>query len=135
MQGGVSGHAGLFGNAHDIATLLQLNLQKGVYGDVRVFNPMTVPYFTQTLSNRSHRALGWDKPNPESASSVYLGQQASPRSFGHTGFTGNMVWVDPDQELVFVFLSNRIYPTGGNNAINTTKLRRRIHELIYSAVE
>jgi len=134
VQGGISGHAGLFGNAHDIATLLQMNLQKGLYGDVRVFQSMTVPFFTQTLSNRSHRALGWDKPNPESTSSVYLAEQASPRSFGHTGFTGNVVWVDPDQELVFVFLSNRIYPTAGNNSINTTKLRRRIHETIYSAI-
>ncbi|GAB3980583.1 glycoside hydrolase family 3 N-terminal domain-containing protein [Spirosoma terrae] len=135
VQGGISGHAGLFGNARDIATLLQMNLQKGIYGDQRILQPMTVPYFTQTLSNRSHRALGWDKPNAESNSSVYLASQASPRSFGHTGFTGNVVWVDPDQELVFVFLSNRIYPTAGNNSINTTKLRRRIHEMIYSAIE
>lgn len=135
VQGGISGHAGLFGNARDIATLLQMNLQKGMYGDQRILNPMTVPYFTQTLSNRSHRALGWDKPNPESTSSVYLSSQASPRSFGHTGFTGNVVWVDPDEELVFVFLSNRIYPTAGNNSINTTKLRRRIHDVIYSAIQ
>ncbi|SFE02973.1 glycoside hydrolase family 3 N-terminal domain-containing protein [Spirosoma endophyticum] len=135
VQGGISGHAGLFGNAHDIATLLQMNLQKGVYGEQRIFQPMTVPYFTQTLSNRSHRSLGWDKPNPESASSVYMAQQASPRSFGHTGFTGNVVWVDPDEDLIFVFLSNRIYPTAGNTSINTTKLRRRIHEVIYSAIQ
>ncbi|SOD96752.1 glycoside hydrolase family 3 N-terminal domain-containing protein [Spirosoma fluviale] len=135
VQGGVSGHAGLFGNARDIATLLQMNLQKGVYGNERIFQPMTVPYFTQTLSNRSHRSLGWDKPNPESASSVYMAQQVSARSFGHTGFTGNVVWVDPDQELIFIFLSNRIYPTAGNNSINTTKLRRRIHEVIYSAIQ
>ena len=135
VQGGISGHAGLFGNARDIATLLQMNLQKGVYGDLRILQPMTVPYFTQTLSNRSHRSLGWDKPNPESTSSVYMAQQVSARSFGHTGFTGNVVWVDPDEELIFVFLSNRIYPTAGNNSINTTKLRRRIHELIYSAVQ
>lgn len=135
VQGGVSGHAGLFGNAHDIATLLQMNLQKGQYGQQRILNPMTVPYFTQTLSNRSHRALGWDKPNPESPGSVYMAAQASARSFGHTGFTGNVVWVDPDEELIFVFLSNRIYPTAGNNSINTTKLRRRIHEVIYSATE
>ena len=135
VQGGVSGHAGLFGNAHDIATLLQMNLQKGEYGDIKIFNPMTVPYFTQTLSNRSHRSLGWDKLNPESSSSVYLSQRVSPQSFGHTGFTGNMVWVDPNEQLVFVFLSNRIYPTAGNNSINTTKLRRRIQDLIYDAVE
>jgi beta-N-acetylhexosaminidase len=135
VQGGVSGHAGLFGNARDIATLLQMNLQKGVYGQQRILNPMTVPYFTQTLSNRSHRSLGWDKPNPESPSSVYMASQASARSFGHTGFTGNVVWIDPDEELIFIFLSNRIHPTAGNNSINTTKLRRRIHEVIYSSIE
>lgn len=135
VQGGVSGHAGLFGNAHDVAKLLQTNLQRGTYGGQQVFLPTTVPYFTQTISTRSHRALGWDKPNPESTASVYLAPQASERSFGHTGFTGNVVWVDPDQELIFVFLSNRIFPTGGNNAINTTKLRRRIHETIYSALD
>ncbi len=135
VQGGISGHAGLFGNARDIATLLQMNLQKGLYGDQRILQSMTVPFFTQTLSNRSHRALGWDKPNPESASSVYMAQQASLRSFGHTGFTGNVVWVDPDEDLIFIFLSNRIHPTAGNNSINTTKLRRRIHELIYNAVQ
>ncbi|WP_080238023.1 glycoside hydrolase family 3 N-terminal domain-containing protein [Spirosoma rigui] len=135
VQGGVSGHAGLFGNARDIATLLQMNLQKGAYGQQRILNPMTVPYFTQTLSSRSHRSLGWDKPNPESPSSVYMASQASARSFGHTGFTGNVVWVDPDEELIFIFLSNRIYPTAGNNSINTTKLRRRIHEVIYNSIE
>lgn len=135
VQGGISGHAGLFGNAHDIATLLQMNLQKGLYGEQRILNPMTVPYFTQTLSDRSFRALGWDKPNPEKSSSVYMSQQASPRSFGHTGFTGNVVWVDPDEDLVFVFLSNRVYPSAGNNAINTTKFRQHIHELIYDAIQ
>jgi len=135
VQGGLSGHAGLFGNAREIATLLQMNLQKGQYGEQRILNPMTVPFFTQTLSSRSFRALGWDKPNPDNPNSVYMAPQASPRSFGHTGFTGNVVWVDPDQELIFVFLSNRIYPTAGNNSINTSKLRRRIHEVIYSAVQ
>ncbi len=135
VQGGVSGHAGLFSNARDVAVLLQMNLQKGMYGEQRLLNPMTAPYFTQTLSNRSFRALGWDKPDPANLSSSYRAAQASPRSFGHTGFTGNMVWVDPDQELVFVFLSNRVYPSAGNNAINTTKLRRRIHELVYAAVQ
>lgn len=135
VQGGVSGHAGLFGNAHDVAKVMQMNLQRGMYGGQQVFLPTTLPYFTQTISNRSHRALGWDKPNPETSSSVYLASQASERSFGHTGFTGNVVWADPDDDLLFIFLSNRIFPTGGNNSINTTKLRRRIHELIYSAIE
>ena len=135
VQGGISGHAGLFGNAHDIARLLQMNLQRGVYGGQRVLQPMTVPFFTQTISTRSHRSLGWDKPNPDSNSSSYLSPLAPAQSFGHTGFTGNMVWVDPEQELVFVFLSNRLFPTGGNNAINTTRLRRRIQEVIYGSLK
>lgn len=133
VQGGVSGHAGLFGNAHEIATLLQLNLQKGEYGGKRIFQEKTVPYFTQTISPRSHRALGWDKPNPDQ-SSVYVADAASGHSFGHTGFTGNVVWVDPDKDLVFVFLSNRIHPTAANNLINTTKLRKRIDEVIYNSI-
>lgn len=135
VQGGVSGHAGLFANARDVAALLQMNLQRGEYGGHRIFQPGTVPYFTQTVSPRSYRSLGWDRQNPESNSSVYLAQQASERSFGHTGFTGNMVWVDPNEELVFVFLSNRIHPTAANTSINTTKLRRKIHEVIYGAIE
>ncbi|WP_027303095.1 glycoside hydrolase family 3 N-terminal domain-containing protein [Rudanella lutea] len=134
VQGGVSGHAGLFGNARDVAALLQMNLQRGEYGGYRVLQPNTVPYFSQTVSPRSHRSLGWDRPNPET-SSVYVAEQASERSFGHTGFTGNVVWVDPNEELVFVFLSNRIHPTAANTSINTTKLRRKIHEVIYSAIE
>ena len=134
VQGGVSGHAGLFANARDVASLLQMNLQRGEYGGHRIFQPGTVPYFSQTVSPRSHRSLGWDRPTPE-GNSVYLGQQASERSFGHTGFTGNMVWVDPNEQLVFVFLSNRIYPTAANTSINTTKLRRKIHEVIYGAIE
>jgi beta-N-acetylhexosaminidase len=134
VQGGVSGHAGLFGNAQDIARLLQMNLQNGEYGGSRLYQAGTVPYFTQTISPRSYRALGWDKPNPTD-NSVYLADQATERSFGHTGFTGNMVWVDPEKELVFVFLSNRIHPTAANTLINTTKLRRRINELVYLSIQ
>lgn len=134
VQGGVSGHAGLFSNARDVAALLQMNLQRGEYGGYRVLQQATVPYFTQTVSPRSYRSLGWDRPNPES-NSVYHAEQASERSFGHTGFTGNVVWIDPTDELVFVFLSNRIHPTAANTSINTTKLRRKIHEVIYGAIE
>ncbi|GAA4468312.1 glycoside hydrolase family 3 N-terminal domain-containing protein [Nibrella saemangeumensis] len=133
VQGGVSGHAGLFGSAQEIAQLVQMNLQKGIYGGQRFLQSPTVPYFTQTLSTRSHRALGWDKPNPGHSSS-YLSSQASPRSFGHTGFTGNVIWADPDEDLVFVFLSNRIHPTAANNSINSTALRKKIHDIIYSSI-
>lgn len=133
LQGGVSGHAGLFGNARDVAKVLQMNLQKGQYGGRRFLQSATVPMFTRPASERSHRSLGWDKPNPDGNSS-YLAGQASIRSFGHTGFTGNVVWVDPDYDLVFVFLSNRVHPSAANNLINSQKVRRQIHEAIYKSL-
>jgi len=133
MQGGISGHAGLFGDAGDIAKVLQMNLQKGQYGGRRYLLPGTVPLYTRTQSDRSYRVLGWDKPDPD-GSSVYHATQVSPRSFGHTGFTGNMVWIDPDYDLVFVFLSNRVNPSAANTLINTQKIRRQIHEIVYQSM-
>jgi len=133
LQGGVSGHAGLFGSAQDIIKVLQMNLQKGQYGGRRFLLPGTVPLYTRPVSEKNHRSLGWDKPNPEGSSS-YVAAQASSRSFGHTGFTGNVIWVDPDYDLIFVFLSNRVHPSAGNNLINSQKIRRQIHEAIYEAL-
>ncbi|RCR71117.1 glycoside hydrolase family 3 N-terminal domain-containing protein [Larkinella punicea] len=133
LQGGLSGHAGLFGDANDIAKILQMNLQRGNYGGKRFLMPGTVPLFVKTQSDRSHRVLGWDKPEVD-GNSVYHATQVSPRSFGHTGFTGNVVWVDPDYDLVFIFLSNRVNPSAGNTLINTQKIRRQIHEIIYQSM-
>ncbi len=133
LQGGISGHAGLFGDATDIAKILQMNLQRGNYGGQRFLMPGTVPLFVRTQSDRSHRVLGWDKPEVD-GNSVYHATQVSPRSFGHTGFTGNVVWVDPDYDLVFIFLSNRVHPSAGNTLINTQKIRRQIHEIIYQSM-
>ncbi|MGA0559339.1 glycoside hydrolase family 3 N-terminal domain-containing protein [Larkinella sp. VNQ87] len=133
LQGGISGHAGLFGNATDIAKVLQMNLQRGNYGGSRFLMPGTVPLFVRTQSDRSHRVLGWDKPEVD-GNSVYHANQVSPRSFGHTGFTGNVIWVDPDYDLVFIFLSNRVHPSAANTLINTQKIRRQIHEIIYQSM-
>lgn len=133
LQGGISGHAGLFGTAGDIVKILQMNLQKGQFGGRRFMLPGTVPLYVRNASDRSHRGLGWDKPDP-SGNSSYISPQASVRSFGHTGFTGNVVWVDPDYDLVFVFLSNRVHPSAGNTIINSQKIRRQIHEAIYKSM-
>lgn len=133
LQGGISGHAGLFGDANDIAKILQMNLQRGNYGGQRFLMPGTVPLFVKTQSDRSHRVLGWDKPEID-GNSVYHATQVSPRSFGHTGFTGNVIWVDPDYDLVFIFLSNRVNPSAANTLINTQKIRRQIHEIIYQSM-
>jgi CubicO group peptidase (beta-lactamase class C family) len=133
VYGGVAGHAGLFSCAYDLAILMQMNLQKGLYGDRRYLQEETVPLFAQLYDGANHRGLGWDKA-PSSGESSYIAPSASPSSFGHSGFTGTMVWADPKEELVFVFLSNRVHPNAENTEINRKKIRRRVHELVYRAI-
>ncbi len=133
IVGGVSGHAGLFGTATDLAMLMQMNLWKGKYGGKVFFQPSTVPTFTRLSDEASHRGLGWDKV-PPSGTSAYVSDRASPNSFGHTGFTGAVVWTDPDEELIYVFLSNRIHPSMENNGITTHRTRRKINDIIYEAL-
>lgn len=133
MIGGVCGHAGLFSNANDLAKLMQMYLQMGKYGGEQYIQPGTVKYFTTPAypktSNR--RALGFDKPGMGKKSPVT--KLASPESFGHTGFTGTVAWVDPKQQFVFVFLSNRINPSTDNNKINQLNIRTKIHEIFYQS--
>jgi beta-N-acetylhexosaminidase len=133
IVGGVSGHAGLFGTATDLAMLMQMNLWKGKYGGKEFFQSATIPTFTRLSDEASHRGLGWDKV-PASGNSVYVSDRASSNSFGHTGFTGAVVWADPDEDLVFVFLSNRIHPDPENKGISTHRTRRKIHDIIYEAL-
>lgn len=134
MLGGVSGHAGLFSNAQDLAILMQMNLNKGSMNGKSFFQEQSIGYFTKTKSNRSHRALGWDKL-PSDKESNYISSKASEESYGHSGYTGTLVWVDPVKELVFVFLSNRVYPSAGNNKINSLKIRAKIMDIIYKSME
>lgn len=131
MLGGVSGHAGLFSTANDLAILMQMNLQLGYYGGHRYFMPSTLPSFTQ--NDKGHRGLGWDK-RPDDGQSSYVSDKVSMSSFGHSGYTGTMVWADPEKELVFVFLSNRVHPSASNNKINTLKVRRRVQEVVYESI-
>jgi beta-N-acetylhexosaminidase len=133
VMGGVSGHAGLFGNANDLAVLLQMNLWKGTYEGHKYFEPTTMPTFIRLYSDQYRRALGWDKV-PLDGASTYVSADASNNSFGHTGFTGTMLWADPDEDLLYIFLSNRIHPDAENRSIITQKTRRRIHDVIYSAI-
>lgn len=132
VLGGVAGHAGLFSSAWDLAKLLQMNLQRGIYGGRQYLFPETVHHFSQSFSSRSHRGLGWNKPTGEENSSVAA--MASPNSYGHTGFTGTVVWVDPDQQLIFILLSNRVYPNANNNKITNLEIRRRMHEAVYRSL-
>jgi beta-N-acetylhexosaminidase len=133
MHGGVAGHAGLFSSALDLAKLGQMLLQEGNYGGYQFYKPETVRFFTQKQFETSRRGLGWDKSTPgdwNGPTSIY----ASPRTFGHTGFTGTCIWVDPEFNLVYIFLSNRVHPDMTNNKLLTGNIRSRIQDVIYQSI-
>jgi beta-glucosidase-like glycosyl hydrolase/CubicO group peptidase (beta-lactamase class C family) len=134
MLGGVSGHAGLFSSASDLVKLLQMNLNKGSFGNKQFLSESTINLFTTSRSTRSQRVLGWDKL-PFDGESNFVSNKVSPSSYGHSGYTGTLVWIDPEKELVFVFLSNRVNPSAANNKINTLKIRRRVMDIVYKALE
>jgi beta-N-acetylhexosaminidase len=133
MLGGLAGHAGNFSNAGDLLKFGQMLLQKGYYGGYQYFKAETVDYFTAKQFDTSRRGLGWDKPVQSdwvSPTSIL----ASPKTFGHTGFTGTCMWIDPEFDLIFIFLSNRVYPTRNNNKLSSLNIRSRIQDVIYQSV-
>ncbi len=135
MLGGVSGHAGLFSNANDMAKLLQLYLNKGEYGGERYFSAATMDEFTryQFPESGNRRALGFDKPELNTKSNVC--PEVSTASYGHSGFTGTFVWVDPERELVYVFLSNRTYPDSNNPKLSRLNVRTEILRMLINAID
>ncbi len=137
MLGGVSGHAGLFGTAHDVAAIMQMLLNGGVYNGVQVLKPETIKMFTsyQFPENDNRRGLGFDKPLLEYEDHRTNCKSASPSSFGHSGFTGTYTWADPETGLVYVFLSNRVYPDAHNTKISDLDIRTNINQLFYDAIE
>lgn len=136
MLGGVSGHAGLFSNAKDLAIFMQMLLQGGSYGGHQYIHPETVLEFTQTqyAGNKNRRALGFDKPSITPRENGPACESASVLSFGHSGFTGTYTWVDPKEDLVYVFISNRVHPDASNRKISQMDVRTRIHQSIYNAI-
>lgn len=134
MLGGVCGHAGLFSNANDVAKLMQMYLWKGTYGGKQYFKPETLDAFNTCYycEEDIRRGVGFDKPQ--------LGESGptcgcvSMTSFGHSGFTGTLTWADPEEEIVYVFLSNRTYPTADNRKIISNGLRSNIQGAIYDAI-
>jgi CubicO group peptidase (beta-lactamase class C family) len=126
--GGVSGHAGLFSSARDLAIFAQFLLDGGSYDRVRILAPTTVARWTSRQGPTSSRALGWDTPAPESSAGRFF----SPRSFGHTGFTGTSIWIDPARDLFVVLLTNRVNSHGV--ATRHTQLRRDVADAIESAI-
>ena len=137
MLGGVAGHAGVFGSAGDLGKLMQMYLQKGTYGGVSFFSPQTVERFTSRAypEGKNRRGVGFDKPFLDRTNNGGpTTTKASLNSFGHTGFTGTMVWVDPDYDLVYVFLSNRVYPDDWNTKLMKMDVRTKIQECLYDAI-
>jgi CubicO group peptidase (beta-lactamase class C family) len=126
--GGVAGHAGLFSSARDMAVFAQMLLNGGEYGGVRILRPQTVARWTTPEFPRSSRALGWDTPSSNSSAGRYF----SPRSFGHTGYTGTSIWVDPERGLFLVILTNRVNPTSENQKIGP--FRRAVADAVQSAI-
>ncbi len=133
MVGGVSGHAGNFASANDLAIQFQMLLNKGTYGGVQYFKPETVTQFTSRQSDVSRRGLGFDGWGPLEASH-YPSTLASPGTYGHTGYTGTCVWVDPKYNLVYIFLSNRVYPKV-TDKLSSLRIRPRIQDVVYEAIQ
>ena len=134
FQGGVSGNAGLFSNANDLAKILQLYLNQGTYGGERYLSAETMRLFTQSKSPTCRRGLGFDKPVPGNPKASPCGNLVPISVYGHTGFTGTCFWVDPDQDLIYIFLSNRVYPTRDNNKLSSLSIRSRIQDAMYKAL-
>lgn len=131
MFGGVSGHAGLFSTADEVAVIAQMLLAGGVWEGTRYLSEKTVKLFTSTyvLHGCRRRALGFDTPDFDHRSRT-IPELSSPRTFGHQGFTGTVFWCDPEQQVVYVFLSNRVYPYAEPNRLSKSRLRVLVHEFI-----
>ncbi|MGB5666539.1 MAG: glycoside hydrolase family 3 N-terminal domain-containing protein [Maribacter sp.] len=134
MQGGVGGHAGLFSNANDVAKIMQMYLQGGEYGGTQFLDSRTIKKFNTCYfcDKNVRRGVGFDKPQLKEKGPTC--GCVSRKSFGHSGFTGTYTWADPDEELVYVFLSNRTYPSASNTLLVKSALRTRIQQAIYDAI-
>ncbi|MCW3462329.1 glycoside hydrolase family 3 N-terminal domain-containing protein [Chitinophaga nivalis] len=136
MFGGVAGHAGLFSNAHDLGVIMQMLLNQGSFNGVQYLKPETVKLFTAYNSHISRRGLGFDKPEKDNYArrEAYPAKSATAAAFGHTGFTGTCVWADPSSNLVFIFLSNRVYPNGGaNTKLSALRTREKMLDVVYES--
>lgn len=133
MMGGVGGHAGLFSTAEEVAILMQMLMNGGEYRQQKLLNKETIDLFTSYQSKYSRRGLGFDKPEKNGKNSP-ASSKASSATFGHLGFTGTATWADPKHELVYVFLSNRTYPSAEHNQLARAKTRVLLHDYLYEAI-
>jgi len=134
MMGGIGGHAGVFSNANDLAKMMQMYLNGGTYGGITFFESSTLDEFTrcQYCEQDNRRGIGFDKPQLDEVGPTC--GCVSMASFGHTGFTGTMAWVDPETQLIYIFLSNRINPSADNRKLISGDYRTKIQEVIYNAI-
>jgi beta-glucosidase-like glycosyl hydrolase/CubicO group peptidase (beta-lactamase class C family) len=137
LLGGVSGHAGLFSTANDMAKLMQMYLNKGTYGGEEFLPASAIDLFTSCISCKTgnRRGLGFDKPEPNPTKPSPVSREASSLSFGHSGFTGIFAWADPANDLVYIFVSNRVYPDAENKTLNSLDVRTKIHDVLYKAIK
>jgi CubicO group peptidase (beta-lactamase class C family) len=133
MLGGIGGHAGLFSNATDLAALMQMLLNKGMYAGERVIDPSVVEEYTKAQFPGNRRGAGFDRPNASGGGTCH--PLASPQSFGHSGFTGTLAWADPTTGINYVFLSNRVCPSQDNWKLRDMNIRTEIQRVIYEAVK
>ena len=140
MMGGISGNAGLFGTTNDLAKIFQMYLQKGYYGGRRYISEKTINEFTkiQYPDNDNRRGLGFDKPlidnNENKLEDAYPAVSCSKSSFGHSGYTGTFAWADPENGILFIFMSNRVHPTRENGKLYELNIRTAMHQAIYDSI-
>ncbi len=135
FSGGVQGNAGLFANADDLAKMCQMWLNGGVYGGDRILSERTVKLFTTDQSTTCRRGLGFDKPDTTNPDNSPTCDEATAETFGHLGFTGTVFWVDPANDMFFIFLCNRVNPTRDNDAFNACGIRPRLFSQVYQALK
>jgi CubicO group peptidase (beta-lactamase class C family) len=135
MMGGVMGHAGLFSDVYDLAAIMQMMINGGRYNGIQFLKPETITRFTKDhYSKLNRRGLGWDKPPFSPSIDGPSCISASDESFGHSGFTGTYVWADPKYKMVYIFLSNRVYPDAGENKISDMNIRTNIQQVVCDAL-
>jgi len=135
MLGGVCGHAGLFSNANDLAKIFQMLLNGGSYGWQQYLQPETVQLFTTRYAGSTRRGIGFDLKELDEKQTANMSSLAGPNTFGHLGFTGICAWADPDKDLIFIFLSNRTYPTMENNKLMNGDFRPKLQSVAYRAIK
>ncbi len=134
LMGGVAAHAGLFSNANDLAKMMQMYLNGGYYGRKSFIRSSTIEYFTQHKEQGYRRGVGFDKPETRKERPQPTCDAVPPTAFGHTGFTGTCVWADPENELIYILLSNRVHPDTFNTKFMDENIRPRVQEIIYDSL-